>query len=59
MKILIYIFRHLLVRCWTRRKSREWTDALLETAKTTARDFTQPNRYDAYVPVRSNSECRW
>ncbi|KAG8195897.1 hypothetical protein JTE90_001132 [Oedothorax gibbosus] len=51
--------RHLLVRCWTRRKAREWSEALMDTAKTTARDFTQPNRYEAFSPVRNSSECRW
>lgn len=51
--------RHLLVRCFTRRRAREWTDALMEAAKTTARDFTQQNRYDSFAPVRSNNECRW
>ncbi|CAL1290284.1 unnamed protein product [Larinioides sclopetarius] len=51
--------RHLLVRCWTRRKAREWSESLLDAAKTTARDFTQPNRHGAFSPVRSNSECRW
>ncbi|XP_054718889.1 LOW QUALITY PROTEIN: phospholipase D1-like [Uloborus diversus] len=51
--------RHLLVRCWTKRKSREWTEALLNTSKTEGRDFTQPNRYDAFAPVRNNNECRW
>ncbi|GIY46661.1 phospholipase D1 [Caerostris extrusa] len=51
--------RHLLVRCWTRRKAREWSESLLEAAKTTARDFTQPNRFESFCPVRNNSECRW
>ncbi|GFR10586.1 phospholipase D1 [Trichonephila clavata] len=51
--------RHLLVRCWTRRKAREWSESLQEAAKTTARDFTQPNRHGAFCPVRNNSECRW
>ncbi|KFM64830.1 Phospholipase D1, partial [Stegodyphus mimosarum] len=51
--------RRLLVRCWTRRKAREWTECLVDTAKTTGRDFTQPNRYGAFAPVRINNECRW
>ncbi|XP_015910970.2 phospholipase D1 isoform X1 [Parasteatoda tepidariorum] len=51
--------RHLLVRCWTRRRAREWSECLLNAAKTTAHDFTQPNRHSSFVPVRNNNECRW
>lgn len=31
----------------------------METAKTTAQDFTQINRYESFAPVRNNNECRW
>ncbi|XP_077530546.1 phospholipase D isoform X2 [Haemaphysalis longicornis] len=51
--------RNLLVKCWTKRKEREWKDHLQELTKTSGRDFTLPNRYDAFVPVRSASRCRW
>lgn len=51
--------RHLLIKCWTRRKVREWTQELNDTAKSTARDFTQPNRYESFAPVREHIDCRW
>ncbi|XP_064490341.1 phospholipase D2-like isoform X2 [Ornithodoros turicata] len=51
--------RNLLVRCWTRRKEREWKEQLMHLAKTAGRDFTQPNRFDSFVPVRSANRCRW
>ncbi|XP_075727869.1 phospholipase D isoform X1 [Rhipicephalus microplus] len=51
--------RNLLVKCWTKRKEREWKDHLQELAKTTGRDFTHPNRYDAFAPIRTASHCRW
>ncbi|KAL1442212.1 hypothetical protein MTO96_007835 [Rhipicephalus appendiculatus] len=51
--------RNLLVKCWTKRKEREWKDHLQELAKTSGRDFTHPNRYDAFAPVRTASRCRW
>lgn len=51
--------RHLLVRCWTRRKAREWKESLTLAAKTTAYDFTRPNRYGSFVPVRNNVQARW
>ena len=57
--ILKNCYRHLLVRCFTKRRAREWSEILMETAKTTARDFTQINRYESFAPVRNNNECRW
>ncbi|XP_077493969.1 phospholipase D isoform X2 [Amblyomma americanum] len=51
--------RNLLVKCWTKRKEREWKDHLQELAKTSGQDFTRPNRYDAFAPVRTASRCRW
>ncbi|KAG1656449.1 Phospholipase D1 [Nymphon striatum] len=51
--------RHLLVKCWTKRKAREWAQYMVTTAKTTAQDFTRPNRYNSYAPVRMDTECRW
>ncbi|CAN7993262.1 unnamed protein product, partial [Ixodes hexagonus] len=51
--------RSLLVKCWTKRKEREWKDTLQDLAKTSGKDFTMPNRYDAFVPVRSSNRCRW
>ncbi|KAM7299428.1 phospholipase D2 isoform X2 [Ixodes scapularis] len=51
--------RNLLVKCWTKRKEREWKDTLQDLAKSSGKDFTMPNRYDAFVPVRSSNRCRW
>ncbi|EEC07657.1 phopholipase D, putative, partial [Ixodes scapularis] len=42
--------RNLLVKCWTKRKEREWKDTLQDLAKSSGKDFTMPNRYDAFVP---------
>ncbi|CAN8023023.1 unnamed protein product [Ixodes persulcatus] len=51
--------RNLLVKCWTKRKEREWKDTLQDLAKSSGKDFTMPNRYDAFAPVRSSNRCRW
>ncbi|XP_022246655.1 phospholipase D1-like [Limulus polyphemus] len=51
--------RKLLVKCWTKRKQQEWAQYIMEVANTSARDFTQQNRYDSFAPVRNNVSCRW
>nr|WCC59855.1 phospholipase D2 ScoTox-alphaI [Hottentotta saulcyi] len=57
--VITNLSRQLLVKCWTRRKAREWMQHIIETSKTFARDFTQPNRFDSFAPVRFCVDCRW
>ncbi|XP_013119421.2 phospholipase D2 isoform X2 [Stomoxys calcitrans] len=51
--------RHIILKCWTRRKCKEWNEYLKQTANTTARDFTAPNPHNSYAPERSNIEAQW
>lgn len=51
--------RQIAFKCWTRRKSREWLEALKEVAATTARDFTQPNPHRSFAPVRTTIPACW
>ncbi|XP_023305494.2 phospholipase D2 isoform X1 [Lucilia cuprina] len=51
--------RHIVLKCWTRRKCKEWNDYLKQTANTTARDFTMPNPHNSYAPERSDITAQW
>ncbi|XP_041354689.1 phospholipase D1-like isoform X2 [Gigantopelta aegis] len=51
--------RKLLIKCLTSRTAREWAQCLIDRSKTTAKDFTQKNRFLSYAPERENSHARW
>ncbi|XP_004534546.1 phospholipase D2 isoform X2 [Ceratitis capitata] len=51
--------RHIILKCWTRRKCKEWMQYLKKTANTYARDFTYPNPHMSYAPVRSGIQASW
>ncbi|KAK3578554.1 hypothetical protein CHS0354_025266 [Potamilus streckersoni] len=51
--------RNLLVKCWTKRKAEEWEENINKAAATIGKDFTKPNRYDSFAPVRDKSFARW
>ncbi|XP_057670646.1 phospholipase D2 [Diorhabda carinulata] len=51
--------RNITFKCWTKRKSKEWTENLKEVAATTAREFVYPNRYRSYAPIRVNVTASW
>jgi len=50
--------RRLKVRTWTQRKCGEWKKAITSAAEA-AKDFTQPNRYESFAPVRADSQALW
>ncbi|XP_017839064.1 phospholipase D2 isoform X1 [Drosophila busckii] len=51
--------RHIVLKCWTRRKCKEWMQYLKNTAHTYARDFTCPNPHMSYAPMRANTQAIW
>nr|CAH7741165.1 unnamed protein product [Callosobruchus chinensis] len=51
--------RQISVKCYTRRKGKEWTQALKEVAGTTAREFTQMNPNRSFAPIRNNVTASW
>ncbi|XP_050681584.1 phospholipase D2 isoform X1 [Leptidea sinapis] len=44
--------RQLVIKCWTKRKSKEWMHYLKTIANQSARDFTYPNVHHSFAPVR-------
>ncbi|KAH8413621.1 hypothetical protein KR222_002150, partial [Zaprionus bogoriensis] len=51
--------RHIVLKCWTRRKCKEWMQFLKNTAHTYSRDFTCPNPHMSYAPMRANTQAVW
>nr|XP_013190121.1 unnamed protein product [Amyelois transitella] len=45
--------RQMVIKCWTKRKSKEWIQYLKAVANQSARDFTQPNLHHSFVPPRA------
>ncbi|CAK1551566.1 unnamed protein product [Leptosia nina] len=44
--------RQLVIKCWTKRKSKEWMHYLKTVANQSARDFTYPNVHHSFAPAR-------
>ncbi|GBP07269.1 Phospholipase D1 [Eumeta japonica] len=44
--------RQMVIKCWTKRKSKEWMNYLKTVANQTARDFTYPNVHHSFAPPR-------
>ncbi|XP_011308868.1 phospholipase D2 [Fopius arisanus] len=47
--------RHVVIKCWTRRKAREWLEFIQRIANDQGRPFIQPNPHQSFVPFRPNT----
>ncbi|CAF4949483.1 unnamed protein product [Pieris macdunnoughi] len=47
--------RQLVIKCWTKRKSKEWMHYLKTVANQSARDFTYPNVHHSFAPARPST----
>ncbi|GJQ65160.1 Pld [Trypoxylus dichotomus] len=56
---VITLSRQLVVKCKTRSGRNEWLESLKLHGSELARDFTQPNRYRSFAPIRSNITGTW
>ncbi|XP_050341987.1 phospholipase D2 isoform X2 [Nymphalis io] len=45
--------RQMVIKCWTKRKSKEWMQYLKTVANQSARDFTYPNVHHSFAPPRA------
>jgi hypothetical protein len=52
--------RRLIIKCWTKRKSREWLDHLRKLMATeVARGFIGENRFLSFAPIRKGVQGLW
>ncbi|XP_044748826.1 phospholipase D2 isoform X3 [Coccinella septempunctata] len=56
---ILTMSRQITFKSWTKRKCKEWIEALKETAGTTAREFVLSNRHRSYAPVRNSITASW
>nr|QDR51023.1 Phospholipase D [Manduca sexta] len=45
--------RQMVIKYWTKRKSKEWMQYLKTVANQSARDFTYPNVHHSFAPARA------
>ncbi|XP_061706490.1 phospholipase D2 [Cydia pomonella] len=45
--------RQMVIKCWTKRKSKEWMQYLKAVTNQTAREFTHPNVHHSFAPPRA------
>ncbi|XP_065333308.1 phospholipase D1 [Cloeon dipterum] len=51
--------RSITVDCLTERKCKEWVAFLKMKAESSATDFTKPNRFTSFAPIRRSTEAAW
>ncbi|XP_074643651.1 phospholipase D1-like [Tubulanus polymorphus] len=51
--------RHLYLRCWTARKAKEWMSNISTFSSTLGKQFTDPNRFDSFAPIRVDTQANW
>ncbi|KAF2895274.1 hypothetical protein ILUMI_10900 [Ignelater luminosus] len=56
---ILTLNRQIVFECWTRRRSREWIQALRDVADNQAKEFTRPNPRNSFAPVRNNIAASW
>ncbi|CAH2091665.1 unnamed protein product [Euphydryas editha] len=49
--------RQMVIKCWTKRQSKEWMQFLKTVANQSARDFTQPNVHQSFAPARGGTRA--
>ncbi|XP_012261590.2 phospholipase D2 [Athalia rosae] len=56
---IMNLCRQLVIKCWTRRKAKEWIRFILEVANDTGKPFIQMNPHKSFAPYRSGALASW
>lgn len=51
--------RQIFIKCWTKRRQKEWITYLKDVASNQARDFIQKNRFNSFAPERLSVDAGW
>ncbi|OXA43953.1 Phospholipase D1 [Folsomia candida] len=58
--VISNLSRRLVVKCWTKRKAKEWLEHLRKLMSTeVARGFIGENRFLSFAPIRSSCDASW
>ncbi|XP_043259352.1 phospholipase D2 [Colletes gigas] len=56
---IVNLSRHIVIKCWTRRKAKEWMEFIQEVSNKEGRDFIQSNPHNSFAPYRSSIPASW
>ncbi|XP_076675622.1 phospholipase D [Andrena cerasifolii] len=56
---IVNLSRHIVIKCWTRRKAKEWMEFIQEVSNKEGRDFIQSNLHNSFAPYRSSIPATW
>ncbi|CAL7948306.1 unnamed protein product [Xylocopa violacea] len=56
---IMNLSRHIVLKCWTKRKAKEWVDFMLDISNKEGRDFIRSNPHNSFVPYRSSIPATW
>ncbi|XP_018355284.1 PREDICTED: phospholipase D2 isoform X2 [Trachymyrmex septentrionalis] len=51
--------RHIVIKCWTKRKAKEWMEFIQEVSNREGKDFIQTNPHNSFAPYRSPISATW
>ncbi|XP_018370559.1 PREDICTED: phospholipase D2 isoform X2 [Trachymyrmex cornetzi] len=51
--------RHIVIKCWTKRKAKEWMEFIQEVSNREGKDFIQTNPHNSFAPYRSSISATW
>ncbi|XP_018404996.1 PREDICTED: phospholipase D1 [Cyphomyrmex costatus] len=51
--------RHIVIKCWTKRKAKEWMEFIQEVSNKEGKDFIQTNPHNSFAPYRSPIFATW
>ncbi|XP_036138455.1 phospholipase D2 isoform X4 [Monomorium pharaonis] len=51
--------RHIVIKCWTKRKAKEWMEFIQEVSNKEGKDFIQTNPHNSFAPYRPFVSATW
>ncbi|KZC04037.1 PREDICTED: phospholipase D2 [Dufourea novaeangliae] len=56
---IVNLSRHIVIKCWTRRKAKEWMEFIQDVSNKEGRYFIQSNPHNSFAPNRSTIPASW
>lgn len=56
---ILNLSRHIVLKCWTRRKAKEWLEFIQNVANNEGKQFIRENPHKSFAPYRSITPASW
>ncbi|XP_012275763.1 phospholipase D2 isoform X2 [Orussus abietinus] len=56
---IMNLSRHIVIKCWTRRKAKEWMECIQTFSNNEGKPFTQGNPHRSFAPYRVPTPASW